>query len=80
MNEPLDVDPDLHRLLQAPGVGPKVLQRLEQVGVRSLAELMRRGVEPTVAAICAETGHRGWANRRDALVRALTDAARRSIG
>jgi hypothetical protein len=67
---------DLQLLLRAPGVGPGVVRRLEQVGVQSLSDLVRRGVDPTVSAICAETGHQGWANRRDALVRALTEVAR----
>lgn len=66
---------DLQRLLRAPGVGPGVVQRLEQVGVRSLSDLVRRGVDPTVEAICAQTGHAGWANRRAALIRALTALA-----
>lgn len=71
---------DLQLLLRAPGVGPVVVRRLEEVGVRSLSDLVRRGVDPTVSAICAELGHQGWTNRRDALVRALTDVARGAAG
>lgn len=75
-------DSDLQVLLRAPGLGPGVVRRLEQVGVQSLSDLVRRGVDPTVSAICAETGNQGWANRRDALLRALlTELARgRSTG
>jgi predicted RecB family nuclease len=71
---------DLHLLLLAPGVGPTVVRRLEQVGVQCLSDLVRRGVDPTVAAICAEMGHEGWMNRRDALVRAITQVAHRGAG
>jgi predicted RecB family nuclease len=65
---------DLRTLLLAPGVGPLVIRRLEEAGVCSVADLVRRGVEPTVDSICASMGHHAWRNRRDALVRALTQA------
>lgn len=65
---------DLQSLLLEPGIGPIVIRRLEEVGVRSVADLVRRGVEPTVQSICASMGQHAWQNRRAALVRALMQA------
>jgi predicted RecB family nuclease len=76
----LGITTDLHELLLAPGVGPGVIRRLEEAGVRSVADLVRRGVEPTVQTICVGMGHRAWNNRQNALVRALVQALCRSSG
>lgn len=59
-------------LLTQPGIGAAVVQRLEQAGIASLAQLDRDGVAPTVAAICALVGDGAWLNRRRALERALS--------
>lgn len=67
---------DLELLLRSRGIGPLVVQRLTEVGVYSIFDLMRRGVEPTVQAICSRTGQPSWMNRTDALVQALADALR----
>lgn len=61
-------------LLKSPQIGPRVIQRLEEVGVRSIGELILRGVEPTVREICLRERQPAWANRRGALARALCDA------
>jgi hypothetical protein len=58
-------------LLSEPGIGPMVITRLEQAGFHSLATLREAGADHVVKTICARVGSRAWANRRDALDRAL---------
>ena len=58
-------------LLSMPNVGPRVLERLEEAGIDSLARLSELGVEAAVAAVCANLATPAWANRRRALGRAI---------
>lgn len=58
-------------LMATPGIGPMVVERLEQVGVGSLAALRVLGVDEVVDSICRATGSSAWQNRRRALRRAL---------
>jgi hypothetical protein len=62
---------DLEQLLRHRGIGPLVVQRLREVGVRSISELQRQGIEPAVRAICVRSGHLAWRNRTTALADAL---------
>lgn len=57
-------------LLNTPRIGPSVVARLEAMGIGSLSELRRRGVDNVVQAICAAAGNGAWANRRSALLQA----------
>ena len=66
-----------HRLLLAtPRIGPMVIERLEAVGIDSLARLREQGVERAVALVCASLGSVAWANRRRALAQALATACK----
>lgn len=67
-------DDDRRRLLLTAGVGPRVLDRMEEVGVASIDDLRHRGVANVVELVCRRIGTSAWANRRAALIRAL-DAA-----
>lgn len=69
---------DLARLLGYPGIGPMVVQRLMEFGVRSITDLQRRGVDSTVNDICKHMGQLAWRNRSEALAHALTDLTRTS--
>ncbi len=54
-------------LLAAQRLGPRVIQRLEQIGVDSLAKLKAMGADAAVHRICEQLGSTAWANRRRAL-------------
>lgn len=58
-------------LLTEPRIGQGVIERLEQVGVHSLAQLARLGTSTVIHRICEGQGTRAWANRHRALERAL---------
>jgi len=60
------------RLLAAPRIGPRVVERLEQAGFDSAAKMMAAGVAQMVAAVCATGGSPAWRNRQSALQAALT--------
>jgi nucleotidyltransferase/DNA polymerase involved in DNA repair len=62
-------------LLTVPGVGPAVLQRLESVGIHSIADLSRMGADAVVRRVNAQLGMPAWENRRKALNAALRLAA-----
>ena len=62
---------DRATLLLVPGIGPLVLKRLEQLGITSIAEIQRRGVDQVVVDVNRELGVRGWGNRARPLQRAL---------
>ncbi|MDT7836505.1 hypothetical protein [Aquabacterium sp. OR-4] len=59
------------RLMVARGLGPRVLERLEQVGLDSLDKLRAVGAEQAVERICAQQAGTAWRNRRRALAQAL---------
>ena len=61
-------------LLLTPGVGPMVLERMEDVGITSVEQLRREGVEAVVDLVCRRVGSTAWANRKGALGRALQRA------
>ena len=58
-------------LFNVPGIGPGVVDRLEQAGVESLEMLRRIGAEAATARVCRLLGSSAWCNRRRALERAL---------
>lgn len=58
-------------LLTEPRIGQGVIERLEQAGVHSLAQLAALGPSAVVRRICEGQGSRAWANRHKALERAL---------
>lgn len=62
-------------LLSSRGIGPSVLERLEQVGIDSLAKLRAVGAGAATDAVCEVLGTSAWGNRRRALENALTWAA-----
>ncbi|MEK8052730.1 hypothetical protein AACH10_20940 [Ideonella sp. DXS22W] len=62
-------------LIATPRLGPAVVQRLEQVGLDSLAKLRASGVDAAVARVCQAVGSGAWANRRRALRVALASLA-----
>lgn len=64
-------EPERRHLLAAPGLGPAVVQRLEEAGVVSIAAMRRKGVDAVVLAICQSVNNLAWRNRRRALRRAL---------
>lgn len=68
---------DRQLLLTVPGVGPAVINRLESVGIHSLAELAVLGPDMAVMRVCHQLGTRAWENRRKALTSALQLAAQR---
>lgn len=59
-------------LLQTPGLGEVIVQRLESAGIVSLAQLHALGTDQVLDLV----GRGGWHNRRRALARALESAAR----
>ena len=63
--------PDRHVLLTTRGIGPVVVERLEQAGFRSLQQLRDAGPEAVVAEMCAWQGSAAWGNRRRAIHRAI---------
>jgi hypothetical protein len=58
-------------LLATPRIGPIVIERLEAVGIDSIARLRQQGVEQAVILVCTSLGTVAWANRRRALRDAL---------
>lgn len=62
-------------LLATPGIGPAVIQRLEQAGFDSFSELHARGVDRAISIVCRQIGPDAWLNRRRSLVRAPKVAA-----
>jgi hypothetical protein len=58
-------------LLTQPGIGPKVIARLEAAGFHSLQALRVAGIRLVVDSVCAGLGSGAWSNRLRALERAL---------
>lgn len=66
------------RLLSVKGVGPKVVERLEQVGIHDLATLARRDAAEICSAVSAGIGSSCWKNSpqaRNAIQAAILMAA-----
>lgn len=59
------------KLLVQPGIGPKVVERIEAIGVTSIEEMGRLGVDQVVQRVCDSFGTIAWSNRRLALRNAL---------
>ncbi|MBK9363655.1 MAG: TfoX/Sxy family DNA transformation protein [Rubrivivax sp.] len=59
------------RLLSTPGLGPRVIARLEAAGIESLVQLRAIGAEAAVARVCRQLGTQAWRNRLGALQGAL---------
>ena len=60
-------------LLKVKGVGPTVVQRLEQIGINSLQELAESSVSDIVTAVAGQLGSTCWKNSPQ--VRAAIQAA-----
>lgn len=58
-------------LLVTAGIGPAVVERLEEAGIGTLAQLRALGGEEAARAVSRQLGAPGWANRGRALARAL---------
>lgn len=65
-------------LLNIKGVGPTVVQRLEQIGINSLQELAEASVSDIVAAVAAQLGSTCWKNSPQArtAIQAAIDLAK----
>lgn len=59
-------------LLSSPGLGPVVVERLEQSGIASIATLQALGVDAVVESMCQPGQNMAWFNRRRALLRAVS--------
>lgn len=64
-------DQERYLLLTERGISHGVVQRLEDAGVHSMAQLRHQGVEAIVRRICDGLGSSAWTNRQRALERAL---------
>lgn len=74
---PARFSPQERRLLLAePRIGQRVVDRLEQAGLHSLAQMRGLGVARVLQLVCSNTSALAWANRRRPLERAMA----RSIG
>ena len=58
-------------LLKATGIGPGVIQRLEEAGIHSFAQIQELGVQGTVQQVHLRLGTKALANRQRALIKAL---------
>ena len=63
------------RLLKATGIGPGVIQRLEEAGIHSFAQIQELGVQGTVLQVHLRLGTKALANRQRALIKALAAVA-----
>lgn len=61
------------RLLKATGIGPGVIQRLEEAGIHSFAQIQKLGVQGTVLQVYQRLGTQALANRQRALSKALAE-------
>jgi predicted flap endonuclease-1-like 5' DNA nuclease len=64
-------DAERRRLMTAPGIGPAVIERLEAVGIHTLAHLQALGGEQAARRVGEHLQKPGWANRGRVLQRAL---------
>jgi len=64
-------EPERRHLLTSRGLGPLVVQRLEEAGMASIAALRHVGVDAVVLAMCRPGTNLAWRNRRRALRSAL---------
>lgn len=55
-------DQDRALLLRVKGVGPKVIERLEWLGIDTLADLAQRDATAVCCAVAAEMGSSCWKN------------------
>lgn len=69
-------------LLAVPGVGPRVIERLEALGLRGLPDLAAREPDAICAAVSAAVGGTCWRNspRARGAVAGAIAAARRQAG
>jgi hypothetical protein len=63
---------DRQLLLAVPRLGSEVIDRLQSVGIHSLADLRAVGVDRAVDLVCHAVGSKAWRNRRAALHRAVS--------
>jgi hypothetical protein len=76
MTEPQRFPPQERRLLLVtPGIGPKVVERLEAAGFASLSALRAAGADAVTERAVAQQGCDAWRNRRRAIARALVASA-----
>jgi hypothetical protein len=64
-------DLDRKTLVTEPGIGDRVIDRLEEVGFHSLAQMRMVGAAGVVDVVCCAIGSTAWRNRRRSLERAL---------
>jgi len=68
-------------LLKVKGVGPKVIERLEQMGIESFAQLKQAKAQDVVSAASAIVGSSCWKNspQARAAIQAAISAAKRDV-
>ncbi|MDE2368098.1 MAG: hypothetical protein KGN16_03935 [Burkholderiales bacterium] len=62
-----------HTLLITPQLGPRIISRLEEVGLDSVDKLRAVGIDEAVRRVCDRVGSPAWRNRQRPLARALAD-------
>jgi hypothetical protein len=67
-----DADRDL--LAAEAGIGQQVIERLEQAGFCTLAQMKTAGAGQVVNAVCSLLGSTAWRNRRKSIERAIARA------
>ena len=68
-------DPERLALLRAPGVGPRVVSRLEEQGLTSLKTMREMGADRVIDLVCRAMGSPAWKNRHAALAKALSPSS-----
>jgi hypothetical protein len=61
-------------LLSTPGLGERIVSRLEAAGYRSIHHISDHGVDHVTRVLCDNVGSAALINRRNALKRALERA------
>jgi predicted secreted protein len=65
---------DRKLMLSTTGVGACMVQRLEDAGFSSIAQMHALGAQHVVMAMCEFVGDDAWANRRRAIQRVIDHA------
>lgn len=68
---------DRHLLAAEAGIGARVIERMEEAGFHSLAQLRAAGCAQVVDVVCRRLGSIAWRNRLRPLERALVRADER---
>ena len=70
--KPAGFSPEERRLLLVtPGIGEKVVDRIEAAGFTSLRAMREAGAAGVTDVVLSQVGHTAWLNRRRAIERAI---------